>query len=106
MQSVKVARNPITALALLLCKWYMVRDAPRAIIIGLAELLFLWYYLSTSLWMFFGFSVQAFVYDIASGASAETWGFGQLLPTFLILLPFFTLIETYGGLWPTLWLYV
>jgi hypothetical protein len=108
IQSVNVTgatRNPITALALLLCKWYMVGGVSRAFITDLAEVLFPWYLLSPSLWLFFGFSVQAFVYDIASSASAETWGFGQLLPTFLILLPFFTLIETYGGLWSTLWLY-
>jgi hypothetical protein len=84
----------------------MVGDVSSIFIVVLAELPFLWYFISHLLWTFFGVSVQAFMYDIASGASTETWGFGQLLRTSPILLPFFTLIETYRGLGSTSWLYV
>lgn len=107
MQSVRVVdangspckiKNPITAWALQLCKWYIaVRPGLSHTIAVLAELLFPWHLLSFTLWLLFILSLTTLIIDMSSSGSAATWGFGQLLPTFLILLPFFTLIETYGG---------
>lgn len=34
---------------------------------------------------------------VSAYPSSFEWGFGQLLPTFLILLPFYTLTEEYVG---------
>jgi hypothetical protein len=92
------AKSPIIAAALRICRRHIAARVPLNVYnFELAELLFLCYFLGLMLWGQFAISVQFLVYDMRASSSVGTCGFGQLLPTFLILLPFFTLIETYGG---------
>jgi hypothetical protein len=93
-------RSPVTATALLFCKWYTTAGTIfKFCLTCLVELLFPWYILSYILWAQFFLSLYGMIVYMAPSNDAS-WGFGQLLPTFLILLPFFTLMETYTGTTP------
>jgi len=57
------------------------------------------------LWLEFFLSLFILIFDLPSTSrvdygSFSNWGFGQLLSVFVILLPFFTLMETYAGIAP------
>jgi len=61
------------------------------------EVVFPWY---TTILILVGLFALALVYlvvDVQDGGIANEWGFGQLLPIFMILLPMFTIFETYVG---------
>jgi uncharacterized membrane protein YiaA len=99
-------RNPVTAIALLLCRWYIAGGRIRKFCLAcLAELLFPWFILSYMLWLEFFLSLFILIFDLPPTSrvdygSFSNWGFGQLFSVFVILLPFFTLMETYAGTAP------
>jgi hypothetical protein len=61
------------------------------------EAVFPWY---TTIYMLVGLFMLDLVFlvlDVQDSGIAYEWGFGQLLPIFLILLPIFTIFETFTG---------
>jgi hypothetical protein len=92
-------KNPITAVAVRVCHWYLAASpGPKIFSAYLLELIFAWRLLSVELWLMFALTLGSLVSDMAYSGLVSSWGFGQLLPTILIILPFFTLVETYGGI--------
>jgi hypothetical protein len=91
-------RNPLTATALLFCEWYIAAGTIYSFCLtSLTELLFPWYILSYILWAQIFMSLYILAGLEISDGLPPSWSFRQLLPTFLILLLFFTLMETYAG---------
>lgn len=50
-----------------------------------------------ALWLAFTLAIVALAIDWNVGALSSSWGFGQILPVTLLLLPLFTLIEGFIG---------
>lgn len=61
------------------------------------EVVFPWYTTIYILVGLFMFGLVFLVLDVQDSGISYEWGFGQLLPTFLILLPIFTIFETFTG---------
>ena len=94
--------NPITAVSLRFCNCYIAakpkkKKKNKLRFVLIAELLFLQFILGYYLWVQLFLSLTVLIEDMEGSGLVATWGFGQLLHTFLILLLIFTLIETYAG---------
>ncbi len=95
----QVARSLITRLAVCYAHCYIKSRRPwsRRLVWVVAELLFPWYttvFLLVAFWTF-GFGVMAI--NLVQNGLASTWSLGQLLPPFMILLPFQTPVGDVAG---------
>jgi hypothetical protein len=82
-----------------LCQRY-IRQKPRILRVAMwitLEVVFPWYSTILILVGLFALALVYLVVDVQDGGIANEWGFGQLLPIFMILLPMFAIFETYVG---------
>jgi hypothetical protein len=82
-----------------LCQRY-IRQKPRILLTSMwitLEVVFPWYTTTLILVGLFALALVYLVVDVQDSGIANEWGFGQLLPIFMILLPMFTIFETYVG---------
>ncbi|KAL4888816.1 hypothetical protein BDV59DRAFT_134649 [Aspergillus ambiguus] len=66
--------------------------ARRWLLCCVAEVFFPWQTASIWLAILWAFSLGALIYSLIQNGLAASWGFGQLLPLFMVLLPFQNLI--------------
>lgn len=91
-------RNPLTCFAVWFCDLYLrAKPLGRKFLWVVAEFLFPWYTTSILLGILWTLGVYLLGYDLSKWGSVQSWGFGQLLPMFLVVLPFLTLAESYAG---------
>lgn len=67
---------------------------------GTAELLFPCYIAGIILGVLWAFSLAALILSLYQSGLASSWDFGQLLPAFLVLLPFQSLASVFAGTLP------
>jgi hypothetical protein len=67
----------------------------RGVLWIILEAIFPWYMTLFALFGLFAIGLANLALDVQGSGIANVWGFGQLLPTFLILLPIFTIVESY-----------
>lgn len=86
-----------------LCKWFCraylnAKSATtRFLIWSLAEILFPWFINLPLLCLLFAIGLGNIAWDLQMTWDIAGWGFGQVLPMLLILLPIYSLLETYSG---------
>jgi hypothetical protein len=66
--------------------------------LGVAELLFPWYVAGIILGVLWAFSLGALILSLWQSGLASSWDFGQLLPGFMVLPPFQSLISVIAGM--------
>jgi hypothetical protein len=95
------ARTDEVAVKLWRTKLQKKRIRPRDIIgrdLVIYGALLLWDGINVFLWACFAISMASLVLDWHVAKLSNSWGFGQILPVALLLLPLFTLIENYAGM--------
>jgi hypothetical protein len=98
-----VARRYLTRLAVRFSELY-VSPGPKWrqwLLWGTAELLFPCYIAGIILGVLWAFSLGALILSLYQSGLASSWDFGQLLPAFMVLLPFQSLASVFAGTFPS-----
>ena len=91
-------REPLSWLFGKFCQSYLVPKSPllQALLWALAEVIFPIRSGSILLFILLIIGIINVILDMIQSGLRKSWGFGQLLPTFMLLLPFFSLAQKYA----------
>lgn len=95
-----VVRRFLTRFAVRFSELYVITRSIwlRRMLWVVAELLFPWYIAGIILGVLWAFSLGALILSLWQSGLASSWDFGQLLPAFMVLLPFQSLISAIAGM--------
>jgi hypothetical protein len=97
-----ITRRYLTRFAVRFCKLY-ISPGPKWrqwLLWVIAELLFPCYIAGIILGVLWAFSLGALILSLYQSGLASSWDFGQLLPAFMVLLPFQSLASVFAGTLP------